>query len=89
MRLHGLNFAAGSGVPLAGLSYDPKVTAFLDYAGQLNYVPFADADGESLIRLVDAAASQRGDREALGAPARAMRARESRNTMAARRLLEN
>ena len=35
MRLHGLIFAAGQGVPLVGVVYDPKVRAFLRYIGQI------------------------------------------------------
>lgn len=34
MRLHALIFAAGQGIPLAGVVYDPKVSAFLRYIGQ-------------------------------------------------------
>ncbi len=34
MRLHGLIFAAGNGVPLVGVSYDPKVASFLGYIGE-------------------------------------------------------
>ncbi len=89
MRLHGLIFSAGSGVPLVGVSYDPKVTAFLDYAGQKNHVPLEDADAQTLCALVDAAAAQRSDRTALAARAAALREKESRNTEAARRLLES
>lgn len=37
MRLHALIFAAGQGVPLAGVVYDPKVSAFLRYIGQENF----------------------------------------------------
>ena len=89
MRLHGLIFSAASGVPLVGVSYDPKVTAFLDYAGQKNHLPLAETDAEKLVSLVDAAAAQRGDRAALAARARELREKESRNTQAARRLLES
>ncbi|MBE6613305.1 MAG: polysaccharide pyruvyl transferase CsaB, partial [Ruminococcaceae bacterium] len=33
-RLHMLIFAASMGVPMVGVSYDPKIAAFLDYIGQ-------------------------------------------------------
>ena len=89
MRLHGLIFSAASGVPLVGVSYDPKVTAFLDYAGQKHYLQLEDADEESLCALVDAAAAQRGDRAESAARAAELREKESRNTLAARRLLES
>lgn len=34
MRLHALIFAAGSGVPMVGLVYDPKIQGFLEYVNQ-------------------------------------------------------
>lgn len=37
MRLHTLIYAAGNGVPLIGLIYDPKNKGFMDYIGQ-NYM---------------------------------------------------
>ena len=88
MRLHGLIFAAGNGVPLVGVAYDPKVTAFLDYAGQRDYVEFETMDAAQLCALTDRAAARSGDRAALAAQAAALREKESANTAAARRLLE-
>ena len=38
MRLHALVFAAGQGVPLLGIVYDPKVDGFLEYLGRRNYL---------------------------------------------------
>ena len=87
MRLHGLIFAAGHGVPLVGVAYDPKVTAFLEYAGQENHLPFEAVDAAALCTLVDRAAAQSGDRAALAERAAALRAKEYRNTTAARTLL--
>ena len=55
MRLHGLIFAASHGVPLVGIVYDPKVSAFLHYLGQEQAVELQDADGETLARLLAAA----------------------------------
>lgn len=34
MRLHALVFAAGAGVPVLGLVYDPKIQGFLEYINQ-------------------------------------------------------
>ena len=45
MRLHALIFAAGQGIPLAGVVYDPKVSAFLRYIGQEQFVDLAGPDG--------------------------------------------
>ena len=89
MRLHGLIFAASQGVPLVGVAYDPKVTAFLEYAQQENHLPFEDVRSDRLCTLLDAAALERGDRAALAAEAELLRAQEYKNTEAARRLLQS
>ncbi len=34
MRLHMLIYATSAGVPVLGISYDPKIDAFLEYSGQ-------------------------------------------------------
>ena len=85
IRLHGLIFAASQAVPIAGVSYDPKVSSFLDYIGQRNYVPLEDLTEESLKDLIDGAL--RADRAVLAAAAERLKSMESRNTQAARRLL--
>lgn len=55
MRLHTLIFAAGQGVPLIGVVYDPKVSGFLDDLGQTRYLSLRDAKGEALCHLIDEA----------------------------------
>ncbi|MFH1387349.1 MAG: polysaccharide pyruvyl transferase CsaB [bacterium] len=47
MRLHSLIFAALAGVPMVGVSYDPKVSAFMDWLGQ----PFIDLSNPSNLAL--------------------------------------
>ncbi len=65
MRLHGLIFAAGRGVPLVGVVYDPKVRAFLRYIGQDRYVDLEDVTAEKLCALVRSAlASADGESQA-------------------------
>jgi len=49
MRLHGLIFAAGRGVPLVGIVYDPKVRAFLKYIGQDHMLDLRDVSEDALI----------------------------------------
>ena len=56
MRLHALIFAAVCRVPLVGVVYDPKVSAFLDDAGQDLYVQLDQVTPELLRALLDAAA---------------------------------
>ncbi|MBR1659568.1 MAG: polysaccharide pyruvyl transferase CsaB [Oscillospiraceae bacterium] len=87
MRLHALIFSAARSVPLIGISYDPKIAAFLDYIAQTNYIDFdALTDVEQLKPMIDAAVG--ADREALRAATERLVALEARNADAARRLLE-
>ncbi len=48
MRLHALIFAAGLGIPLVGVVYDPKVSGFLDYLGQKRYIHLEDVEADAL-----------------------------------------
>lgn len=57
MRLHALIFASGQGVPVVGVSYDPKVSGFLDYLGQENYVIANEVTESVLCDLIDSALS--------------------------------
>jgi len=52
MRLHALIFAAGHGVPLIGVVYDPKVSAFLRYIGREYYTELENASCARLLELV-------------------------------------
>ena len=87
MRLHGLVFAAGQGVPLAGVSYDPKVRAFLDYIEQDNYVELEDADAKNMCAMIDRAISLSGQKDELRRRTELLYAREDNNQIAAARLL--
>ena len=67
MRLHALIFAAARGVPLVGVVYDPKVSAFLDCVDQDLYVELDRLTGQGLCALLDDAADRIRDRAALEA----------------------
>ena len=58
MRLHALIFAAGQGIPLAGVVYDPKVSAFLRYIGQELFTDLDALTEENLREMIDRAAAQ-------------------------------
>jgi len=54
MRLHGLVFAMAMGTPMIGLSYDPKVDAFMEQAGLAKYcLPYESFDWETAAYLVE------------------------------------
>ena len=67
MRLHALIFAAGQGVPMVGLVYDPKVSAFLKYIGQDLYVDLQNLTAEGLWSLIEKAAARQRDPQAVEA----------------------
>ena len=58
MRLHGLIFSAGQGVPLVGIVYDQKVSSFLSYIGQDLYEDLGHLTAEKLKALIDGAVSR-------------------------------
>ncbi len=87
MRLHSLIFAAGQGVPMVGLVYDPKVSAFLRYIGQDLYIDLQALTPEVLQAMLDAAVARGEDRAAMEAGLARLRALERVNTQTLERLL--
>ena len=87
MRLHALIFAAGHGIPLAGVVYDPKVSAFLRYIDQTLFADLADLTEDMLMHMVDQTVAQTKHPEAQAAAVKKLQALEHQNTEVARRLL--
>jgi polysaccharide pyruvyl transferase WcaK-like protein len=84
MRLHALIFAAGLGIPLVGLVYDPKVSGFLDYLGKNRYVNLDALNPDILSAMNEEALA-----EGISAySAQSLRKLAEENETAARRLLE-
>ena len=87
MRLHALIFAAGQGIPLAGVVYDPKVSAFLKYIGQELFVDLDALTEEGLRHMIDQAVGQSRRPEDQSAAVRRLQELEQQNVAVARRLL--
>ena len=87
MRLHALIFAAGQGIPLAGVVYDPKVSAFLRYIGQEVFTNLNALTAENLKSMVDRAAAQAARPETQAAAVARLQEMERGNVSTARRLL--
>ena len=87
MRLHALIFAAGQGIPLAGIVYDPKVSSFLRYIGQNLFVNLEDLTEQDLRSLIDQCVAQAAHPEAQAAAVRRLQAMEHKNEEVARRLI--
>lgn len=85
MRLHALIFAAGQGIPVVGLVYDPKVSGFLDYLGQEFYLPLDALNEGNLSDMIDGALSAAS---AEPATVEQLRALAQKNAALARELLE-
>ena len=84
MRLHGLIFALQNATPAAGVSYDPKVTAFCAEAGY-PCLDLTDTEEDTLCRLVDEALSL--DAESLSVTRHSLRRRELINARTAAEFL--
>lgn len=88
MRLHGLILSSLSGVPLVGVSYDPKIVSFLSYLENGSCIDLKDVSEEALISAVDKAVLQIPERDRLKARAESLKAIEQENARAVRTLLE-
>jgi len=84
MRLHALIFAAGQGIPLVGVVYDPKVSGFLDYLDQKRYLDMKDVTLDALTAGIDDALSVGTDSYSVSR----LRKLAEENDLAARELLE-
>jgi len=85
MRLHGLIFAAGQGVPLVGVAYDSKISSFLRYMAHDLFTHIDDVTYEQLVELIDRAVKK--DRGELRKAVSELREMERKNRETARRLL--
>ena len=89
MRLHALIFAAGQGIPLVGIVYDPKVSSFFRYIGQEQFADLSALTEDKLCRMIDRAVEQSHDTAAQAAAVRKLQEMEHRNVRAAQSLLED
>ena len=87
MRLHALIFAAGQGIPLAGVVYAPKVFSFLRYIGQENFLDLDALTADALKAMIDRMVSSPISPEEQAAAVQKLRQIEQVNVDTARRLL--
>jgi polysaccharide pyruvyl transferase CsaB len=88
MRLHAVVFAAAAGVPVVGLTYDPKVRALMADLGLGDYALDLAEASRLDERIAAAWASRDALRAALGASAARLRARAAANADRALGLLD-
>lgn len=87
MRLHGLVFSAGQAVPLVGVSYDPKVSAFFHHLGEDSFIELTSLTADKLINLTEFALSLWDNEEKLADRVKQLRDIESQNLKSALELL--
>lgn len=61
MRLHSLIMAAVAGVPMVGLSYDPKVDRFLHQVGQIALISVNNFKAQTLVEMLTWTDEKRDD----------------------------
>ena len=88
MRLHTLIFAAGHGIPLVGIVYDPKVSAFLRYIGQDLFIDLDKLNKTDLCAMIDAAVEKGKHPEAQAQAVEQLLSIEGKNRETAKELLE-
>ncbi|MBE7025512.1 MAG: polysaccharide pyruvyl transferase CsaB [Ruminococcaceae bacterium] len=89
MRLHALIYAAGSGVPVVGLAYDPKVTGFMEYIGQNRICNIDRLDTERLKQYIDEVCTRQTEiRSALSQKAEELKEKAEENAKICVRFLE-
>ncbi|MDD3347377.1 polysaccharide pyruvyl transferase CsaB [Oscillibacter sp.] len=87
MRLHALIFAAGQGIPLAGVVYDPKVSAFLRYIGQECFTDLDALTADNLREMIDCCLKKAAHPTEQAAAVKRLQEMEEENVTVARRLL--
>lgn len=87
MRLHGLIFSSVSGVPLIGISYDPKINSFLEYLGYGDCINLEDVTTDNLRQAADHAVSLIGKEDELKKHADSLALKEQQNIEAVKELL--
>lgn len=88
MRLHALVFAASQGVPLIGVVYDQKVSAFLRYINQDLYLELDQITLDWLKAQIDEAVLRAGDADKIARSVARLREMELENRKTAKALLE-
>jgi len=84
MRLHTLLFAASGGVPIVGISYDPKVSSFVEYIHGGVCIELNELTSEKLIADIDKVLSEKSHCDRLSE----IREKEKINPMTAARFLD-
>lgn len=87
MRLHGLIFSSVSGIPLIGISYDPKINSFIDYLGYGDCINLDDVTKENLLESADKAASMIENKDRLMVYAEKLALKEQENIKTVKELL--
>ncbi len=85
MRLHALIFAANSGVPFAGISYDPKIDAFLNIFA----LPSLACEPEAMLQSINSLLNDKKRQDSVKQIAAGLRNQSAENARLALSLLKD